>query len=67
MLDKTYYIVSEVPLVNKLFESYIKYIFPGTISNSELEWKVVLALVEYRFHTNNTLLAISLCSDELTR
>jgi len=42
-------------------------IFPGCISNLELETKVVTLLSKKGFTADNTLLATSLCCDELAR
>lgn len=42
-------------------------IFPGALSNGDLESKVVPKLKEYGFTEENTLLCTSLCCDELAR
>ena len=49
------------------FDLIVKSAFPGAISNKELETKMVDVLAEKGFHDNNTLLATSLCCDELAR
>ena len=49
------------------FDLIVKSAFPGAISNKELELKVVEILAERDFHDDNTLLATSLCCDELAR
>lgn len=67
IVDKTHRILQDFPPVNESFESYLKHVFPNAISNSELEWKVVTELAEHGFRADNTLLATSLCSDELAR
>ena len=45
----------------------MKRAFPGAISNLELEAKVVKILADKGFDSDNTLLATSLCCDELAR
>ena len=57
-----------VPRLNSLRTWEIfKKIFPGCLSNQELETKVVNVLSEKGFTADNTLLATSLCCDELAR
>ena len=62
--------------VKKLFEGapkpsqydvLIKLIFPGAMSNEQLEGRVVKTLESKGFTPDNTLLATSLCCDELAR
>jgi len=49
------------------FDKLVKSNFPGAISNQELETKVVNVLADKGFTGENTLLATSLCCDELAR
>ena len=49
------------------FDAMVKSTFPGAISNRELESRVVEILAERGFEGSNTLLATSLCCDELAR
>lgn len=65
ILDKTRRILQDFPPVDESFDSNLKSIFPNAISNSELVWRAVAALAERGFCSDNTLLATSLCSDEL--
>jgi len=52
---------------DKSFDEKVKYHFPEAITNDELESKVVNILAEKGFKPGNTLLATSLCADELAR
>jgi hypothetical protein len=49
------------------FDRMVKSAFPGAIANSELSRKVVKALEKKGFTPDNTLLATSVCADELAR
>jgi len=49
------------------YDETVMSIFPGAISNKDLETRVVQALAERGFRDANTLLATSLCSDEVAR
>ena len=49
------------------FDETVKSNFPGAIDNSELQSKVVSILNEKGYSPDNTLLATSLCCDELAR
>jgi len=49
------------------FDALVRSTFPGAISNEELETKVVEVLDKRGFKGSNTLLATSLCADELAR
>ena len=49
------------------FDKMVKSNFPGAISNKELSKKVVKALESKGFTAENTLLATSVCADELAR
>jgi Limiting CO2-inducible proteins B/C beta carbonyic anhydrases len=69
ILDRLRSMFSEKPVqtVNLTFDDVLKKIFPGAIDNNDLEQKVVQILADRGFDTNNTLLATSLCCDELAR
>ncbi len=61
-------IISEdYPAESPEFDAMVKSTFPGAISNRELESKVVEILADRGFQGSNTLLATSLCCDELAR
>jgi hypothetical protein len=49
------------------YDKMVKKNFPGAISNSQLSTKVVKALEKKGFTPDNTLLATSVCADELAR
>ena len=49
------------------FDKLVKKTFPGALSNDELEASVVAILAGKGFSGSNTLLATSLCADELAR
>ena len=49
------------------YDGKITSIFKGALSNKELEVTVVEALADKGFTSENTLLATSLCCDELAR
>ena len=49
------------------YDGKVTSIFKGALSNKELEVTVVEALAEKGFTSENTLLATSLCCDELAR
>ena len=49
------------------FDRLVKKTFPGAISNTKLTKKVVAALERKGFTPDNTLVATSLCADELAR
>lgn len=49
------------------YDDMITGIFPGALSNAELETNVVRALSQKGYTDKNTLLATSLCCDELAR
>eukprot|EP00573_Skeletonema_grethae_P001854 CAMPEP_0201686188 /NCGR_PEP_ID=MMETSP0578-20130828/727_1 /ASSEMBLY_ACC=CAM_ASM_000663 /TAXON_ID=267565 /ORGANISM="Skeletonema grethea, Strain CCMP 1804" /LENGTH=300 /DNA_ID=CAMNT_0048170207 /DNA_START=19 /DNA_END=921 /DNA_ORIENTATION=- len=49
------------------FDALVKKSFPGAISNTDLVTKVVSVLEGKGFANENTLLATSLCADELAR
>jgi len=49
------------------FEKVVQSNFPGALTNKDLVTKVVDILASKRFNAQNTLLATSLCCDELAR
>ena len=51
----------------KKFDSIVKLNFPGAITNQELVQTVVSSLSKKGYNGENTLLATSLCCDELAR
>ena len=55
------------PAENEKFDKLVKSNFPGAISNKELVTRVVGLLEEKGFSPDNTLLATSVCADELAR
>lgn len=60
-------IAEDYPEENEEFDALVKGTFPGAMSNRELESRVVAILAEKGFEGSNTLLATSLCCDELAR
>ena len=52
---------------NKKYDEMIDSKFPGALSNKDLETRVVEVLSKKGFTSKNTLLATSLCCDELAR
>jgi len=67
VVDKVKKIFKRKPAVEGNFDKLVKSNFPGAISNKELATKVVNALDSKGFNPSNTLLATSLCADELAR
>ena len=63
-LDKVF---STRPAEDPEFDKLVKANFPGAISNKELATRVVDLLGEKGFTPDNTLLATSVCADELAR
>jgi hypothetical protein len=55
------------PLDDPAFDKLVKSTFPGAISDRELKERVVSVLNDRGFTADNTLLATSLCSDEVAR
>ena len=55
------------PVEDPEFDKLVKDTFPGAISNAELETKVIDILAKKGYTGENTLLATSLCCDELAR
>lgn len=69
ILDKLQKLLDEetAPQIDERFDQMIKSIFPGAINNAELESSVVDILATKGYTGSNTLLATSLCCDELAR
>lgn len=63
-LEKT---LASMPMEDPEFDRLVKSNFPGAISNRELATRVVGLLEEKGFAPENTLLATSVCADELAR
>lgn len=59
--------MTSIPEENIEFDRLVKSKFPGAISNKELESKVVSILSDKGLAPGKTLLATSLCCDELAR
>ena len=57
----------DYPDTDPEFDKTVKTSFPGALSNQELETRVVDVLGEKGYTGSNTLLATSLCCDELAR
>jgi len=55
------------PKVNEEFDKVVKANFPGAVNNNDFEKSVVSVLQKKGFTGENTLLATSLCADELAR
>ena len=55
------------PKIDSQFDQIVQSYFPGSIDNGSLEAAVVDILAAKGFTTSNTLLATSLCCDELAR
>jgi hypothetical protein len=66
VLDKVKNIFASAPTSLKKFGK-VNEIYPGALTNQELETKVVRILDKKGFSAANTLLATSLCCDELAR
>lgn len=56
-----------LPKVDEDFDKVVKGHFPGAINNNDLQLKVVETLAKKGYTAENTLLATSLCCDELAR
>jgi hypothetical protein len=57
----------KAPTKNSEFDKIVQDHFPGAIDNNKLEESVVGTLASKGFNSTNTLLATSLCCDELAR
>jgi len=68
ILDKVKRILRRTPKVEEPdFDQILQAKFPGALTNQELQSRVVGALAEKGYDGSNTLLATSLCCDELAR
>ena len=65
--DKVAQVFADKPLEDPEFDALVKVNFPGAINNRDLATRVVELLEEKGFSPSNTLLATSLCADELAR
>lgn len=66
LVDKVWNMYQNTPAPTD-YDDMIISIFPGALSNKDLETRVVHTLSEKGFTEANTLLATSLCCDELAR
>lgn len=67
VLDKVKRVFTDVPAIDEDFDKIVKSNFPDALSNEQLATKVVEMLAEKGYSGSNTLLATSLCCDELAR
>lgn len=65
--DKVKRVFTNVPAIDEDFDKIVKSNFPDAFSNEQLATKVVEILAEKGYSGSNTLLATSLCCDELAR
>jgi len=65
--EKVLDVFAFAPPVNADFDAMIQKSFPGAVDNQELVTKVVSVLASKGYKGDNTLLATSLCCDELAR
>jgi len=65
--DKVANVFSKLPQENAAVDKLVKKNFPGALSNKDLATRVVELLGEKGYTPANTLLATSLCADELAR
>mmetsp|Transcript_16969 Transcript_16969/g.23971 ORF Transcript_16969/g.23971 Transcript_16969/m.23971 type:complete len:305 (+) Transcript_16969:77-991(+) len=65
--DKVVQAFADKPAEDPEFDALVKANFPGAINNRDLATRVVELLEEKGFSPSNTLLATSLCADELAR
>jgi len=65
--DKVVQAFADKPEEDPEFDALVKSNFPGAINNRDLATRVVELLEEKGFSPSNTLLATSLCADELAR
>ena len=65
--DKVAQVFNDKPAEDPAFDALVKKNFPGAINNRDLATRVVELLEEKGFSPSNTLLATSLCADELAR
>lgn len=67
MKEKLTKVLHDLPKENKNFNAIVQDAFPGALSNRKLLTKLVDILEKKGFYEENTLLATSLCCDELAR
>ena len=65
VLDKVQRLLWDAPPVDEQFDSNLKSLFPGAMSNNDFELRVVEVLHGRGLTAANTLLTTCLCSDEL--
>eukprot|EP00567_Pseudictyota_dubia_P015258 CAMPEP_0197439896 /NCGR_PEP_ID=MMETSP1175-20131217/6537_1 /TAXON_ID=1003142 /ORGANISM="Triceratium dubium, Strain CCMP147" /LENGTH=306 /DNA_ID=CAMNT_0042969899 /DNA_START=79 /DNA_END=999 /DNA_ORIENTATION=- len=65
--EKVKKVSDDAPKKDSDFDEVVKSLFPNALSNGELETRVVDVLSEKGYDGTNTLLATSLCCDELAR
>lgn len=65
--DKVAKVAEETPSKKSGFDATLKGLFPDALTNQELETRAVKALADKGYGASNTLLATSLCCDELAR
>ena len=66
VVDKVWNLYQNAPEPSQ-YDAMITTIFPGALSNKDFETRVVQVLSEKGYTDTNTLLATSLCCDELAR
>lgn len=67
MKEKLAKALQDLPQENEKFDLIVQNAFPGALSNRKLLTKLVDILEKKGFYEENTLLATSLCCDELAR
>ena len=67
MKEKLTSVLHNLPKENENFDAIVQDAFPGALSNRKLLTKCVDILEKRGFYEENTLLATSLCCDELAR
>lgn len=65
--DKVAKVAEGTPSKKSGFDATLKGLFPDALTNQELETRAVKALADKGYGASNTLLATSLCCDELAR
>ena len=67
VVEKVKNVFKDAPQKESKFDKLVKSNFPGALSNQDLATRVVEVLAEKGYSGGNTLLATSLCADELAR
>jgi hypothetical protein len=67
LLEKVKNIFRDAPTEKTEYDAFVIEKFPGAISNKDIATRVVSVLEKKGFTADNTLLATSLCADELAR